>query len=256
MIYITINSKGGVGKSTLANQILPPYLYLKNNKKAKLIEIDDENNDSAIIQKSDILEAKTIHTSKIKTIDEIFIDDEDVIVDVGGNKTATIFLSEMKKIGEFENIIWFIPVGQGLQDTANALDTHKTIKELEQEANIIFVLSNCRSNDLEWEYLHFFGNNFLDTPFAIHKHIENAQHIVIKGSDIVNNAKTFGKTVYDIAQNETDFKAEAKKAQADNEHDLKRKYLFLNRVKNEAIEYIDNLKDTYKELDKIIEERE
>jgi cellulose biosynthesis protein BcsQ len=30
MIFISINSKGGVGKSTLANQILPAYLFLKN----------------------------------------------------------------------------------------------------------------------------------------------------------------------------------------------------------------------------------
>ena len=254
MIYITINSKGGVGKSTLANQILPPYIYLKNNKKAKLIEIDDENNDSAIINNSDILEAKTIHTSKIKTIDEIFIDDEDVIVDVGGNKTATIFLSEMKKIGEFQNVTWFIPVGQGLQDTANAMDTQRTITELDKEANIIFVLSNNRTDDVAWEYLHFFGNEFLDTPFSIHD--KDTKYIIIKSSDIVNNAKTFGKTVYDIAQNKTDFKVEAKKAKAEKKDDLKRKYLFLNRVKNEAIEYTNNLiENVYKELDKIIKER-
>lgn len=253
MIYITINSKGGVGKSTLANQILPPYLFLKNYKKAKLIEIDDENNDSVIIDSSDILEANTIHTKQIKTIDEIFIDDEDVIIDIGGNKTATIFLDEMKKIGEFDNVVWFIPVGQGLQDTANALDTHKTIKTLDEDANIIFLLSNNRSSDIKWEYLHYFRNEFLDTPFAIPDNIKGAKHVVIKSADIVNNAKTFGKTVYDIAQNTTDFRAEAKKAKAEGKDDLKRKYLFLNRVKNEAIEYNNNLVDNlYIELDELL----
>ena len=123
MIYITINSKGGVGKSTMANQILSSYLYLKNGKPVKLIEIDDENNDSAILAKSDTVKTNTIPTSRIKFIDEVFIKEDDAIIDVGGNKTATLFLSEMEKLREFENVVWFIPVGQGIQDNANALDT-------------------------------------------------------------------------------------------------------------------------------------
>ena len=36
--------------------------------------------------------------ASIKKIDEIFFDSEDTIIDIGGNKTASIFLEEMKKI--------------------------------------------------------------------------------------------------------------------------------------------------------------
>jgi hypothetical protein len=242
MIFITINSKGGVGKSTLANQILPTYLYLKNGQKAKLFEIDDENKDSLILSSSEILNATIISSTNIKKIDEIFIDDEDVILDIGGNITATIFLDEMKKIGEFSDIIWFIPVGQGLQDTANGLDTYHKIKDLDNAAKIIFVLSNQKTDDLEWEYLHFFGNAYLDTQFAIPNHIEDFNYIVVPSSDIVNNAKTFNKTIYDISQNKSNFRELAKEAKLNNDDKLKRKYLFLNRVKNEAIEYILDLK--------------
>lgn len=253
MIFITINSKGGVGKSTFANQILPAYLYLKNTQKAKLFEIDDENKDSLILSSSNILDATIISSQNIKKIDEIFIDNEDVILDIGGNRTATIFLEEMKKIGEFRDIIWFIPVGQGLQDAANGLDTYHKIKELDNAAKIIFVLSNQKTEDLEWEYLHFFGNQYLDTQFAIPNHIEDFDYITVPYSDIVNNAKTFNKTVYDISQNQSNFRELAKDAKLDNNDDLKRKYLFLNRVKNEAIEYISNLKSTlFLELDTLL----
>jgi len=250
MIYVSINSKGGVGKSTLANQILPAYLYLKNGSKTRLIEIDDENEDSKDLAASEILDIRAIHTSQIKTIDEVFIDDDvDTIIDVGGNKTATIFLSEMKKIGEVENIVWLIPIGQGRQDAANALDTSNAIKEIDADAKIIYVLSNSKSDDLEWEYLHFFGNDYLDTPFAI----QTDSYIVIPHSDIVNNAKTFGKTVYDISQNDEDFRALAKEAKLKGDDDLKREYLFLNRVKNEAINYIDDLqKNVFPKLDELI----
>lgn len=253
MIYITINSKGGVGKSTFANQILPAYLYQKNNKATKLIEIDDENEDSKILTKSEILNAERIHTSEIKKIDEIFIDSKDIILDIGGNKTATIFLSEMKMIGETENITWFIPTGSGVQDAANALDTYLNIKKLNDNASIIFVLSNVRSDDLEWEFIHFFGSEFLNTPFSISKHIDNYHYISIKNGNIVNHAKTFNKTVYDIAQNPIDFRSEAKKAKANGGETLMRKHLFLNRVKNEAIEYIDELQNsTFKDLNKLL----
>jgi cellulose biosynthesis protein BcsQ len=250
MIFVTINSKGGVGKSTMANQILPAYLYLKNGQKTRLIEIDDENEDSKDLAASDILDIKAIHTSQIKTIDEVFIDDDvDTIIDVGGNKTATIFLNEMRKIGEFENVVWLIPIGQGRQDAANAFDTTNAIRELDDNAKIIYVLSNSKSDDLEWEYLHFFGNEFLDTPFAI----DTDSYIVIPNSDIVNNAKTFNKTVYDISQNKTDFKAKAKEAKANGDDEKKRKYLFLNRVRNEAVEYIERLKsDVFPRLDELL----
>lgn len=248
MIYISINSKGGVGKSTTANQILSSYLYHKNNIPVQLIEIDDENNDSAIFSKSKTINARSIATAKIKEIDEIFISTEDIILDIGGNKTATLFLAEMHKLGEFENIKWFIPVGQGVQDNANALDTYNSIKKLDIEATIIFVLSNTRTDDLKWEFMYFFGNEFLDTPLAICNQVDNPSYIVVPSNEVINNSKTFMKTVLDISQNNMDFRAKAK---AEKDSFKRRKFLFLNRVKNEAIEYIESLKDkVYPELDR------
>ena len=250
MIYVTINSKGGAGKSTFANQILSAYLFTRTGKVSQLIEIDDQNNDSATLTKSETLEAKTISTSKIKNIDEIFINEEDVIIDVGGNMTAPLFLSEMKKLGELDSIVWFIPLTNGLQDNANALDTYHEITALNAEAKIIFVLSNVKSNDITWEFLHFFGNDFLDTHMAICNQIENVHYLTIPSSDVINNAKTFMKTTLDISRNENDFMAKAK---AEKDKDKRRKFLFLNRVKNEAISYIEDLKsNVFPKLDGLL----
>jgi hypothetical protein len=251
MIYVSINSKGGSGKSTFANQILSAYLTIRTGEISQLIEIDDQNNDSAMLVKSDILHAKTIPTSKIKEIDEIFIQEENVIIDVGGNLTAPLFLEEMKKLGALENIIWFIPLSNGLQDNANALDTYHAIKALYVDARIIFVLSNVRNlDDIEWEFLHFFGNSYLDTSMAICHQIDTVQYITIPSSDILNNAKTFMKTVLDISRNEIDFIAKAK---SESNKDKRLKFLFLNRVKNEAVQYIEDLKSkTFPALDALL----
>jgi len=250
MIYITINKKGGVGKSTFTNQILSSYFYQKNNSKIDLIEIDDENKDNLTFSKTEIMNCSVIPTSKIKTIDEIFFSDTDTLIDIGGNKTGTIFLDEMKKIKEFENVIWFIPLGAGEQDNLNAFDTYNEIKKLDENAIIIFVLSRSTSEDLEWEFVNFFGHQFLDTDFAIKNQIEDAKYLVIKANPIINNARYFQKTVYDLSLNTSDFRTKAKE---EKDTTKKSKFIFMNRVKNEAIEYVEYLKtDVYPELDKLL----
>ncbi len=254
MIYIGINSKGGTGKSTLLSQVLSVYLFDKNQEKVKLIEIDDENNDSVVFSKSKIIECSILPTAQIHKIDEIFFDTKDTLIDVGGNKTATIFLNEMKKVQEYKNIIWFIPLGAGEQDNQNALETHNSIKEMHSEAHIIFVLSNVKNSDIEWEFLHFFGNAYLNTEMAIMKQLDDVKYITVNTADIINNSRTFNKTVKDIADNPIDFRF---KATEEKDLNKRRKFIFLNRVKNEAIEYMQYLQtDVFTKLDQHLNKKD
>ena len=249
-----MSTKGGTGKSTTTSQVLAPYLFQENQEKVDLIEIDDENNDSVVFSKSEILECSILPTAQISKIDEIFFDEKDTLVDVGGNKTATIFLKEMKKIQEYENIIWFIPLGAGEQDNQNALETHNSIKEMHNEAHIIFVLSNVKSSDIEWEFLHFFGHNYLNTEMAIMKQIKDVQYITVNTATIINNSRTFSKTVEDISLNPTDFRIKAKE---EKNPEKRRKFLFLNRVKNEAVEYMEYLHtDVFSKLDQHLNKKD
>lgn len=251
MIYITVSPKGGVGKSTFSNQVLSSYLFDKKSDKIKLIEIDDENTDNESLSKTDIMNCSIIPTKDIKKIDEIFFDDEDVIVDIGGNKTATIFLDEMKKINEFENITWFVPLGAGEQDNLNAYETYHKIKDLNSNANVIFILSRATTNDLEFEFLNFFGHEFLNINFPIFREIEDVKYVVIKSSPMITNARYFNKTVFDLSLNQTDFRVKAKE---EEDKEKRRKLIFMNRVKNEAIEYCNYLKDeVFTELDNLLQ---
>ena len=251
MIYITTNTKGGVGKSTFMAQIASAYI-LRNAKTVQLIEIDDENRDCVTFAKSDTLQTQMLSTSKIPTLDELFIEEEgeDILLDIGGNKTSTIFLEEVSKVGEFEKVLWFIPLRSGEQDNQNALDTYYRITAMDKEAKVIFVLSDVRSDDLEYEFLYFFGNEFLNTPMAIMRQDFQVNYIAIKSSPIINISRSFNKTIRDISQGDIDFKEEAKKTK---DKDLRRKYLFLNRVKNEAIDYMEYLEGSvFKELDVLL----
>ncbi len=249
MIYIAPNQKGGVGKSTLQNQIMTAYLHSKTNKPVRLIEIDDENEDSIVFTKTDILDAKIMHTSEIRKLDEIFYEKEDIILDVGGNKTSTILLEEVKKIGEFENITWFIPMGSGEMDSTNALAVYEEIIDMDEKAKIIFILSNAKTDDEKWEFMNFFGSDFLDIEFAILDHIPTAKHITIKNSTVINHARFSHKTFTDLTQDETDYRQLAKDAKKGE----RAKPLALNRLKNEAIEYLNYLEnDVFTKLDELL----
>ena len=56
-MIIIPQTKGGVGKSTVAMQVIAPYLY-KNMVKITYIEIDDENNDSKSFTRTEIVNKK------------------------------------------------------------------------------------------------------------------------------------------------------------------------------------------------------
>jgi len=220
-------------------------------KKVKLLEIDDENNDSITFSKSEILDSNLISTQKIKDIDEIFYNnDQEYIIDVGGNKTATIFLNEVKKIGIFENIVWFIPLTSGEQDNQNAYETYLEIKKIDQNAKVVFVLSNVKTNDIEWEFLNFFGNDYLETSLSICKKIENVDYIEVPNDPIISNCRYFNKTVYDLSRSTTDFRKLAFEVE---EVEKRRKYILFNRIQNEAKMYVDVLRNkTFNQLNTIL----
>ncbi len=249
MIFLAPSTKGGVGKSTWQNQIFSTYLHLKSNEKVRLIEIDDENEDSIVFTKTDILDAEIIPTSDIKKLDEIFYEEDEIVIDIGGNKTSKTLLKSLSKMKKFDNVTWFIPMGSGEMDSTNALEMYEIITKMDKNPKIIFVLSNAKTNDKEWEFMNFFGSDVIDIDFAIKDHIPNAEYVLVKHSTVINHARFLHKTFFDLAQDETDYRelaAEAKKGE-------RAKPLALNRLKLEAIEYLDYLKDdVYPKLDELL----
>ena len=150
-MIIIPQTKGGVGKSTVAMQVIAPYLYKKHGKKITYIEIDDENNDSRSFTRTEIVDKRMLGTNKITDLDELILMDDkhEVIVDVGGNKTSSLVLDEIKKVGSFGNVKWIIPLGDGELDGKNAIATMKKIKKIEKnpEDNLIFALTRAISMD-------------------------------------------------------------------------------------------------------------
>ncbi|WP_321314258.1 AAA family ATPase [Halarcobacter sp.] len=244
-MIIIPQTKGGVGKSTVAMQVIAPYLFKKHGKKVTYIEIDDENNDSKSFTRTEIVDKRMLGTNKLTELDELILmdDNHEIIVDVGGNKTSSLVLEEIKKVGSFGNIKWIIPLGDGELDGKNAIATLKKIKKIEQnlDNNILFALNRAISMDadyIEEQFINFFGHKYLDSNSVICDFVKDPKYFPVKNDKVITMSRYLGSTVWEMAYNNTDFAAKAMKAKELGDIESARKYLFFRRIQTEAKDYV------------------
>ena len=260
-MIIIPQTKGGVGKSTVAMQVIAPYLYKKHGKKVTYIEIDDENNDSKSFTQTNIVDKRMLGTNKLTELDELILmdDNHEIIIDVGGNKTSTLVLEEIKKVGSFNNVKWIIPLGDGELDGKNAIATMKKIKKIEERSqeNIIFALNRAISMEpdyIEEQFINFFGHKYLDSNSVLCDFVKDPKFFPVQNDKVITMSRYLGSTVWEMAYNNTDFAAKAMKAKELGDIDSARKYLFFRRIQTEAKDYVLNvLNKIFCELDRWIE---
>jgi len=259
-MIIIPQTKGGVGKSTVAMQVIAPYLYKKHGKKVTYIEIDDENNDSQSFTRTSIVNKKMLSTNKLTELDELILmdDNHEVIVDVGGNKTSSLVLEEIAKVGTFGNVKWIIPMGDGELDGKNAIATMKKLKKIEKNSNdnLFFALNRAISIEqdyLEEQFINFFGHKYLGSNSTITDFVQDPRYFAVKNDKVITMSRYLGSTVWEMAHNNTDFAAKAVAAKESGDVESARKYLFFRRLQTEAKDYVlGNLNGIFCELDKWI----
>ena len=247
-MIIVSQTKGGVGKSTAAMQVIAPFLYSKHKKPITYIEVDDENQDSNTFGNTKIVKKKILPTIKINELDELILmdDNHEVVVDVGGNRVTREVLKELEKIGTFDNIKWVIPIGDGELDAKNALKTFELISQVDSsvEQNVIFVLSRAASmeNDyLEEQFINFFGHQYLDSSNAISNKIKGAKFIAVKNDKIITTSRYIGSTIWEMAELDVDFSVKVLEAKRAGDMEAAKKFLFFKRVQVEAKDFSKNV---------------
>ena len=260
-MIIIPQTKGGVGKSTVAMQIIAPYLYKKHGKKVTYIEIDDENNDSNSFTVTNIVNKRMLGTNRLTELDELILmdDNHEVIVDVGGNKTSSLVLDEIKKVGSFGNIKWIIPLGDGELDGKNAIATMKKIRKIEDnsEDNITFALNRAVSMEEDYiqeQFINFFGHKYLDSNSVMFDFVKDPKYFAVKNDKVITMSRYLGSTVWEMAYNNTDFSVKAVEAKEAGDLESARKFLFFRRIQTEAKDYvIQVLNKIFCDLDRWIE---
>ena len=259
-MIIIPQTKGGVGKSTVAMQVIAPYLYKKHGKPVTYIEIDDENNDSQSFTRTQIVNKKMLNTNNITQLDEMILmdDNHEIIVDVGGNKTSTLVLDEIAKVGSFSNVKWIVPMGDGELDGKNAIATMKKLRKIERNStdNLFFALNRAISAEqdyLEEQFINFFGHKYLGSDSTITDFVEDPKYFAVKNDKIITMSRYLGSTVWEMAHNNTDFAAKAVEAKEKGDREAALKYLFFRRLQTEAKDYVlSSLNGIFCELDRWI----
>jgi MinD-like ATPase involved in chromosome partitioning or flagellar assembly len=266
MKFIVLNTKGGVGKSTLSMQILAPFLYVKNgqNDKVNLIEFYDENSDSKSFDNSNIVIAKRYKISGNdldSTLTDISLDNDNLIVDVGGNKTTTYMLDSLKNtnlIDVFDCV--FIPLTDGEQDAINAINVYNKIRDLSNDIKVIFALSRVnKSYDTQIQFLDFYGDKKgrIDDRVGYIEDIKEDDRNIIKIDDneSIKISRAFGLTVFELAnQNIDDLKEKMKQYLREKNTAKSKKASYRITLINKAIQFKnDVINECFKHIDEVVD---
>jgi len=263
MKIVVISSKGGVGKSTISMQLVAPYLYEKNSKNPiKFYEFDDENEDSLSYGGSELTIRKLIEVENevlFMNMLEILSTDENVCIDIGGNKSTTMALNALAKTGAiYEVDMAIIPLLDGEQDAINASKIYQQLKNINPEIKIVFALNKVRQlKYLKYQFDNFFGDvrgifNDINSLIHILEKDEVENYIALLDDEVIKYSRKFGTTIYEIANQNRDFKMEMQKV-----NDIKEKKLlgFKSFVYEDSKRYLKEvLQPAFEKLDKIMGE--
>jgi len=247
---VVVNTKGGSSKSTVSLQVASTF-FLNKNQDVNLYELDDENLDSANFKKTkvncsqiEIGNGEDLN-STLRTL--LIKNDKNRVIDVGGNKTTTIFIEALIKSRMYKRVnLFIIPVSSGHQDVENAKKTYDMIREL--KVNTIFALSRSRHNvsssRVKFQYSNFF------------KSFTDKKYFVLQDSDVVDLSRTMKKSCFELAQeNETKNNLEKTLDEAfdkDNEVAIANASVMLEILDDAKEFYKENLLQAYEIIEKNI----
>lgn len=211
-IHVLLNTKGGVGKSTLSWHVMPA-LFAKLGKSFKIFEIDN-NNVTNVFHQSTIIKdnTQTVKTSDKNIAAEIIFQtmtsNDELIIDAGGGDDAIKVTEIVKSIGQAK-INWFIPLNRNLAQLKNALNTYEQINDPQ---NTYFILNGYTSiNDIADEFLFYFGNTDMNIE-GIRDQLKIEREFSIPFSNYFEIAEMQNLTIADLAKISQELTKEEAKA--------------------------------------------
>ena len=259
---IVLNTKGGVGKSTVAMQLLAPYIFNRFYEVPKFYELDNENDDANAFEASMIIEAHKIIVNKdIKDkLSEIITEDNHMIIDIGANKTATAVLSALMDSGMIYAVnLVVIPLLDGEQDAINAIMTYMSIRDTIKKPKILFVLNRYNeTRDIHAQFDIFLGDKrgFFDDQGLISYVKEEDKNIAfLADNDVIKYARKFHISVYELSKLERDIDYELRVALEEKQDAQTIRFLgFKRSVQNDAVKYMKKtLTKAFEQIDTLLQ---
>lgn len=199
MVYIVVQTKGGVGKSTIATNVMN-ILIGGNLEDIKIVEIDNHNNTSELYSNSVLKNnMKTIKVSSADDeLDDIFFEalanKTNIIIDIGGGDDSDRLLTMLKNQPS-NNIRYIVPFQMGGDDQG----AYDTIMKIGDVSKCLVVLNGYMEKEkIKKDFLWFFGDQDVK---GLQQKIKGIKYITIPFDPIFTKAKLIYKmTITDLAE--------------------------------------------------------
>jgi len=160
-----INTKGGVGKSTIAFHVLPAILADRN---FEIIEIDNNNKTDETFLNTQILKGKVTSfnieegTQKLEelVVTNMLYEDKISVIDAGGGDDSKKVIDAFIEQNLIDDTLFIIPFTPDFAQLKNLVDTYNILPE---KAKIIVVLNNADINDPD-HIMFIKGNEDYEIP--------------------------------------------------------------------------------------------
>ena len=167
MRILVASSKGGVGKSAVATQILAPWLSTRLKRKIDYIIYDEINGTFYEKKENDFF--NVIVAKDPKQFSDAVMNSEDCVVDVGGNKDCEIAINELtSETNIFDTFdVYAIPMKSDLASTKAAERVWDLVKEKRRPgAKILWFLVGAEWHEeldyLKYDFINFIGDQAVD----------------------------------------------------------------------------------------------
>ncbi len=199
-IFCVINSKGGVGKTTVAMQVIAPALYLNHpDKKITVWEIDNNNKSNKHIS-SKYLKYESIKLDKsemaINDIEFSNLTDHNTlhVIDSGGSDDAKFILKYLKQV-ELTGLQYIIPTNEDMEQIDNITEIIKIIRQQDKFAKIYLLLNRCislKENEIIEQFINVFGSKKLGIASPL-EHLKIDEILFVENSSVYTLLKSHYK---------------------------------------------------------------
>ncbi len=167
-VIVIVNTKGGVGKTTVAN-VFGQLFYSNQNQKINIFEIDD-NNTTQVNSNYINYQSLKLKDSEV-VLDDIqfnILADNNVIniVEAGAGNDTIVVLSKLKEI-DLTGLNYYIPLNDDMEQVDNVKDTIALIRDFDKSGKINLILNRCftlEKEEIQKQFINIFGSEELDIP--------------------------------------------------------------------------------------------
>lgn len=232
MKIAVLNFSGNVGKTTIAAHLLKPRM-----PQAKIYSIESINTDG----ESDGVKVEKIRGKKFGVLIDELITLNEAIIDVGASNIED-FIKLMQHFDSSHEVfdLFLIPITKEKKVQSDTINTILALQKLGVEKNKIRVIFNKLDIDelAKEEFSAIFAAAKIKDSFLVN---ENS---VIYINEIFDRIKTVGKSLLEISQDTTDYKARLKEDINNDERVFCVQMIALKRLAVTANKNLDTVFET------------